>query len=694
MPAMVPGNSLRMMRWLPLVVAALILPRLVLASEADRAADWAHSFETRPPLSFVYGGKASSALLPTWRKDVKGTGERREITYTDPATGLALRIVSTAFRDFPAVESVLYFRNTGTSDTPILEDIRALDASLAAQGRDPLLYYAKGATCSIDDFMPLRRALNRKGALHLEPGGGRSSSDYLPFVNIETKGQGMVVGLGWTGEWALDFDRAAQGDEFRVRAGMALTHLKLHPGEEIRTPLVLTLFWQGDRMRGNSLLRRFILAHHRPLVNGVPARMPLTAPHWGGTRAAVHLENLRQLAAHKLPYDYYWIDAEWFGNGPWFSSTGSWEPKRELYPEGFGPIGALAQKNGMQLLLWFEPERVTEGSTWQREHPEWLLEVPKNRRVYNWGESQADPRWVRNESLRNQIKENDRLFDLGNPAARRFLTDFISARIDEYKLGCYRHDANIAPLEFWRAADAPDRQGITEVRWVEGLYAYWDELLRRHPGLAIDNCASGGRRIDLETLSRTLPLWRTDFPSTPTVRQCHTYGLLQWVPLNATSASAVSPDADYDLRSGMSTGLNYNLYSPGDVAQPATDYDRYPYAAIARRMQQYRDLRKYFYGDFYPLTEYTQAEDAWMAYQLDLPETAEGLVVVLKRPRSAYSDAAFRLTGLDSRASYELTNLDGGATRTLTGSELAEQGLPVHLEGRPASALVHYRRVR
>jgi len=154
------------------------------------------------------------------------------------------------------------------------------------------------------------------------------------------------------------------------------------------------------------------------------------------------------------------------------------------------------------------------------------------------------------------------------------------------------------------------------------------------------------------------------------------------------------PDADYDLRSGMSTGLNYNLYSPGDVAQPATDYDRYPYAAIARRMQQYRDLRKYFYGDFYPLTEYTQAEDAWMAYQLDLPETAEGLVVVLKRPRSAYSDAAFRLTGLDSRASYELTNLDGGATRTLTGSELAEQGLPVHLEGRPASALVHYRRVR
>ena len=30
-----------------------------------------------------------------------------------------------------------------------------------------------------------------------------------------------------------------------------------------------------------------------------------------------------------------------------------------------------------------------------------------------------------------------------------------------------------------------------------------DELLRRHPGLAIDNCASGGRRIDIETIGRS-----------------------------------------------------------------------------------------------------------------------------------------------------------------------------------------------
>ena len=55
---------------------------------------------------------------------------------------------------------------------------------------------------------------------------------------------------------------------------MALTRLKLHPGEEIRTPRILTLFWQGDRRRGNNLLRQFILAHHRPSVGGKPVAVP------------------------------------------------------------------------------------------------------------------------------------------------------------------------------------------------------------------------------------------------------------------------------------------------------------------------------------------------------------------------------------------------------------------------------------
>ena len=48
------------------------------------------------------------------------------------------------------------------------------------------------------------------------------------------------------------------------------------------------------------------------------------------------------------------------------------------------------------------------------------------------------------------------------------------------------------------------------IRYIEGLYEMWDELRAKNPGLVIDNCASGGRRIDLEAISRSVALWQSD----------------------------------------------------------------------------------------------------------------------------------------------------------------------------------------
>jgi alpha-galactosidase len=612
---------------------------------------------------------------------------------------LEVRITATLFKDFPAVEWVMHFKNTGGADTPILENVQALDSSLRCAEGDPTIHYAKGATCSMDDFKPMTRILGPRGRLHLEPGGGRSSSDFLPFFNLEAKDEGVVVAIGWSGEWAATYSRPESGTAFQVQAGMALTRLKLHPGEEIRTPRILTLFWQGDRRRGNNLLRQFILTHHRPIAGGKPIQCPITVPNWGETSAADHLENIRQIVAHGMPMDYYWIDAGWFGKGKWWQNPGNWNVKKDLYPEGFKPISDLLHASGRKLLLWFEPERVCAGTPWYTEHAEWLLEVPKDKKHYrgfdgkgDWDVPMSDPRWVPNESARNQIKEGDKLFNLAIPEARQFLTDFISAKIDEFGLDCFRNDSNIAPLEFWRAADAPDRQGMTEIRWVEGFYAFWDELKSRHPNLIIDTCASGGRRVDLETIGRSTPLSRTDFVGNMEANQCHSYGLLQWVPLNTTSASALSTHNEYAVRSSMTAGLCYGLFSSSDNPQAKTNYQAIPFAEIKKSVEQYISVQKYYYGDYYPLTEYTQAGDGWFAYQFNLPDSGEGIVVVVKRPLSDFTQAVYPLNGLSAGESYEITNLDTGETRTLTGRELADKGLEAKLPNRPDTALFRYRR--
>jgi alpha-galactosidase len=628
---------------------------------------WADAATANPcGVSFQYRGMASTALLPQWLRRVRAMPPDqaqtwREVQLDDPETNLRLRVEARLFPDFPAVEWVGYLENRGSTNTPLVEDLQALDAALSLPASGSVtLHWAKGAVASFDDFAPQEKELKPGATLHLQPGGGRSSSQVLPFFNLEGAGCGIIATVGWSGEWAADFSCDAQSTP-RLKLGQARTRLVLHPGEKVRTPRVLLLFYQGDRWRGQNLLRQFLLAHHRPRRDGQPLVAPITCGNWGGTRAEVHLDNIRRIIEEKLPIDYYWIDAEWFGKGGWPTSVGDWTVKSDLYPEGFRPLSAALRRSGRELMLWFEPERVFRGTPWYQDHRDWLLDRG-------------------GDSL---------LLNLGNPAAREFLTRFLADRVREFGLGCYRQDFNIDPLPFWQAADAPDRQGLTELRHIEGLYAFWDALLAQYPHLIIDNCASGGRRIDLETVGRATPFWRTDGPRDPIAHQCHTYGLLAWVPLSATSQDRAGDD--YEFRSSMCSSLCLNWWVAGDVPAERIPTD-FPFPWARRTLEQYLQIRSFYYGDYYPLTAYSQAREVWMAYQLDRPDQATGLVVALRRPQSPYETARLTLRGLDPEATYTVTDLDTGEQRTHPGQELL-QGLGVAIATRPGSALLTYRRL-
>ena len=112
----------------------------------------------------------------------------------------------------------------------------------------------------------------------------------------------------------------------------------------------------------------------------------------------------------------------------------------------------------------------------------------------------------------------------------------------------YRHDFNLYPLHYWRSGEAPDRQGINEIRYITGLYDFFDALAADHSHLLIDSCASGGRRLDFEMQRRSLALWRSDLCWEPTAEQCMTYALSLWMPLHGVGSISLQP---YDFRSGM-----------------------------------------------------------------------------------------------------------------------------------------------
>jgi len=69
----------------------------------------------------------------------------------------------------------------------------------------------------------------------------------------------MITAIGWTGQWACACEHGEDG-RLRLRAGMERTRIRLRPGEEIRSPRLLQMFWTGDRTRAHNRWRQLLLA--------------------------------------------------------------------------------------------------------------------------------------------------------------------------------------------------------------------------------------------------------------------------------------------------------------------------------------------------------------------------------------------------------------------------------------------------
>jgi len=617
------------------------------------------------PFSFVYGGRPSEELLSDWPTQhasrAIGTNRvQRTSVFNDPPTGLQVRCVSIEYRDFPVVEWTVYFKNNGNRDTPILKEILGLDARFRRGSEGEfLLHHNAGSRDSQLDFGPLETPLRPKYELRIAAVGGRPTSNEMSYFNVEWPARGVIFAVGWPGQWASWFTRDEM-DGLRIRAGQEGTHLKLRPGEEIRTPLTALLFWKGDRIRSQNTWRRWMIAHNLPRPGG-----KIVATHYastyGGDRpsAGVELAQIDGWIREGIKLDYWILDAGWYPTTNRWIDTGTWEPDAPRFPRGLREIADRAHANGTRFVVWFEPERVAPGTWLWSRHPEWLLGCP-------------------NENRKGPAFSPSRLLNLGNADARSWLTDHFSKTFTAQGIDVYRQDFNIEPLEFWRAADAPDRQGITENAHVCGYLSFWDELLRRHPGLWIDTCASGGRRLDLETLRRSIPLLRSDYFKEAIGQQCHTYGISQWVP-NYGSGCGLR-DA-YHMRSSFCPCFRIGC----DMRQRDNDY-----ALLRKTAADFRRIESSLMGDFYPLTAYSTNADVWMAWQFDRPESGQGVVQAFRRGEGAAPSTNLTLRGLDPATMYSIADIDADEPRRMAGRTLVDQGLPLSAPNAPAAIVITY----
>lgn len=628
------------------------------------------------PFSFTYDGKPSASMLASWpvKSDRRRLGPARtELTliWTDPSSGLSVRCVAVEYSHYPAVEWTVYFTNAGTADTPILEDIQGLDTSFQRRGSGEfILNGLKGDFCTADSYEPFRLALAPDSKRQFSPpnhsGKSCDGPEGWPYYNLQMPDRGVIIAVGWPGQWASSFVRDS-ADGLRVIAGQQRTHLVLKPGEEIRTPLIALMFWKGDDVvRAQNLWRRWFIEHNLARTYG-EVQPPVAQVQVEATEAGI--AGVQGFLNAGIKVDVCWRDAggasTWYpsGAGPYtgndiWLNTGDWVPDPVRYPQGFKPFSDWVHSKGMQFLLWFEPERVGNTNSWlSRERPGWLLPGSSHGSIFN----------------------------LGNAAALSWLVDHLDSTIRTQGLDWYREDMNGGgPLPAWRKNDAPDRQGMTENLYVQGHLFLWDELRRRHPGLRIDSCASGGRRNDLESMRRAVPLLRSDFqfPEMKEVvegNQAHTYGLSSWLPFQGTGCYLYDT---YSLRSFYLTSFGMGGLAPQNIAA-----QRQAYAEC-------RIIAPMMYGDYYPLSPYARAADRWIAWQFHRPESGDGCIQAFRRRDCAEGGIRVRLHGLEASRRYQINDFDVPEMQVETGRRLEREGLLIRVKDRPGAAVITYRLAR
>ena len=666
---------------LPLMAYAqtsLVLPKGKMDVEQWVTRYFARGGQT--PFSFTYDGQPSSAFLKTWgykvqRKPMPISGATNVVyTYTAPDGSLQVSCDVKIYRPQQAVMWVLRFKNTGREKSKTIANVRTTDLLLHNNVTAPFtLRYTRGSNAGPDDFAPYQRVLDGTDELVLRPEGGRSSQLNFPFFNIDTgSGHGMIAAIGWTGTWKANFKPEGEG-RLQFATGIDRLNTWLNVGESVRSSSVCLMFWQGeDFIDGQNQWRQFVLSCLTPRIDGKPYRYPITTSfNYGDPYPCNEYSCLDEDYALALIERYkqfnlvpkvFWLDAGWYTESArvkegknWYNTVGNWVVDSDRFPNGLKPISDAIHAIGSEFLVWFEPERIFKGSRWSKELPkEWLMDAGEGTESY--------------------------LFNLADTAAVSWLSHYINKFMDDNGIDHYRQDYNIEPAGFWYHNDPEGREGITENHYVEGLYTYWDNILRHHPRGFIDNCAGGGRRLDLETLQRSAPLWRTDYRyGEPVGYQTHTFGLALWLPQTGTGLMQTDK---FTTRSSMGSTVIYSW----KITEPENNL-----LEMRKLMDEIDELRPYYFEDYYPLTstQHILGDSVWLAYQLNRRSANDGIVVAFRRATAPDSTCMVRLRGLDAKRTYTLTDRDSRRSFTRTGAELA-RGLQLVLPEKRSSLVLMY----
>ena len=601
--------------------------------------------------------------------------------------GITVKAEVKEYKDYDATEWVLYFENKTCSNSNIFSDISDCDTLLplvmpdapksmhipdrgdtcviSMTGTKDWWYYERNAEVSASEFSFNRHFLDKQAPdskIGFGNKGGRSSDEIMPFFDVTANGNGYITAIGWTGDWKAEFCKTENG--IQMKSGLKETKFYLKPDETIRTTSTLVMQYNKAEDKHNKF-RKLIKNHYSHKSYTKTKHDGLMAFElWGSLSSEEMKKRIGELSKYKIGFDEIWIDAGWSGSGDtsgstlesdWSSQVGNWDVNTNIHPDCLRDVSKSVQDAGMRLMLWIEPERAIESTAIVKKHPEWFMKLPNTK---------------------------DTILNYGNKEALEYVFDLISNYVEDLNLLCYRQDFNVGLTDYFKSEDEENRRGITEIKHITGMYELWERLSEKFPELLIDNCSSGGRRIDIETLKRSILFFRTDyqcmFNTNPEVLQVHNTNISTYLPY--TGCTNKTKGDTYAIRSSYSSSWGGAFYNTAFQTMNEEDF------LWAKKISdEYKKICKYFSMDFYNHGSCKLDETAWCIWQYHDSETQSGIVMAFRRTDSPFEQINIKLKGTDENKNYVYQNLDSGETT------VGHNTLSINLPQKRSSVIFEYK---
>lgn len=447
----------------------------------------------------------------------------------DRADGLTAFVELTSPCGVPALRSRVRLRNDGPEPL-VLQSVSSLligglpapDVLDVHRARNDWLaecrWYAEPLRDTVADINVDAHQHDSRAALVLAGRGSWPTDGHLPMGALTDRGSGRT--WLWQIEspagWRWDLGERAHGTYLALNGPTDAEHqwrIRLAPGEEFTTvPGVLALGSGFDAAMGALTSYRRALRRPHPDHTALPV---VFNDYMNTLMGDPTTEKLLPLidAAAQAGAEYFCVDAGWYddaADGGWWDSVGAWQPSTRRFPDGgIRAVLDRIRERGMVPGLWLEPEVVGVRSPVAAALPPDAFFQRDGVRLTEQGRHQLD---------------------LRHPAARAHLDKTVDRIVGDWGVGYLKLDYNIV-IDPGTLAPGDLAPGAGLLGHAHAYLDWLSEVLDRHPHLVIENCASGGMRMDGATLAVT-QLQSTSDQQDP----------LRYPPIAAAAPTAVPPE--------------------------------------------------------------------------------------------------------------------------------------------------------